>query len=53
MDMWDKSLSSNNMVVVEINGFIVGFGDLDDTGYFDRLFVHKDFQGQRIATIIA
>lgn len=51
--MWDKSLSNKNTVVVEINGLIVGFGDIDDTGYFDRLFVHKDFQGQEIATMIA
>jgi putative acetyltransferase len=53
VDMWDKSLSSNHTVVVEINGLTVGFGNLDDTGYFDRLFVHKDFQGQGVATIIA
>lgn len=53
MDAWDKSLSNNHTVVVEINGLIAGFGDMDDTGYFDRLFVHKDFQGQGIATTIA
>lgn len=53
MDVWDKSLSNNHTVVVEINGLIAGFGDMNDTGYLDRLFVHKDFQGQGIATIIA
>lgn len=53
MDAWDKSLSNNHTVVVEINGLIAGFGDMDNTGYFDRLFVHKDFQGQGIATTIA
>lgn len=53
MDTWDKSLSNNHTVVVEISGLIAGFGDLNDTGYFDRLFVHKDFQRQGIATIIA
>jgi putative acetyltransferase len=52
-DIWDKSLSNNYTVVVETNGLIIVFGDLDDTGYFDRLFVHKDFQGQGVATIIA
>lgn len=30
----------------------VGFGDIDTHGYLDRLFVHKDFQGQGIASII-
>ena len=53
VDMWEKSLSKSHTVVVESNGIIVGFGNLDDTGYFDRLYVHKDFQGQGVATIIA
>ncbi|AYK14777.1 MAG: GNAT family N-acetyltransferase [Methanosarcina flavescens] len=53
VDMWNKSLSSTYTVVIEINGSIVGFGNLDKTGYLDRLYVHKDFQGQGIATIIA
>jgi putative acetyltransferase len=52
-DTWNKSLSSTHTVVVESNDFIVGFGNLDETGYLDRLFVHKDFQGQGVATIIA
>lgn len=31
------------------NGIIVGFGDIDNTGYLDRLYVHKDYQNQGIA----
>lgn len=31
---------------------IVGFGDIDDTGYLDRLYVHKDFQHKGVATVI-
>ncbi len=31
---------------------IVGFGDIDETGYLDRLYVHKDYQGKGIATAI-
>ena len=27
---------------IEKNNIIVGFGDIDDTGYFDHLFTHKD-----------
>ncbi len=49
---WDKSLSENYSVVAEENGVIIGFGDLDATGYFDRLFVHKDYQGLGVATAI-
>ena len=33
------------------NGTVV-FGDIDKTGYLDMLFVHKDFQGQGIASAI-
>ncbi|MBW9159747.1 GNAT family N-acetyltransferase [Clostridium tagluense] len=49
---WDKSLSEHYTVVTEITGVIVGFGDIDNTGYLDRLFIHKDYQGKGIATAI-
>ncbi|MEG1001900.1 GNAT family N-acetyltransferase [Clostridium sp.] len=42
---WDKSLLEHYSVVVEENGIIIGFGDLGSYGYFDRLYVHKDYQG--------
>lgn len=31
---------------------IVGFGDIDKTGYLDRLYVHKDYQRQGVASAI-
>ena len=31
---------------------IVGFGDIDRTGYLDRLYVHAEYQGKGIATAI-
>lgn len=49
---WDRSLSANYTIVVESDSIIIGFGDLNNTGYFDHLFVHKGFQGQGIATLI-
>ena len=36
--LWDKSLSQHYSIVAEENGVIIGFGDLDATGYFDRLY---------------
>ena len=27
----------------------MGFGDIDQTGYLDRLYIHKDYQGKGIA----
>ncbi len=38
---------------METNRTIVGFGDIDDTGYFNRLYIHKDYQRQGVATKIA
>ncbi len=31
---------------------IIGYGNIDDTGYLDHLFVHKDFQRKKTATVI-
>jgi putative acetyltransferase len=52
LSVWDKSFLEHVTVVVEKNGKIAGFGDMDDEGYLDRLFVHKDYQGKGIAAAI-
>ncbi|MGM9890350.1 MAG: GNAT family N-acetyltransferase [Floccifex porci] len=49
---WDKSFMKHHTVVAVENNEIVGFGDIDDSGYLDRLFVHKDYQRQGVATAI-
>lgn len=49
---WNKSLSEHYTIVAVNNNTIVGFGDIDKTGYLDRLYVHKDYQRQGIATAI-
>ncbi len=52
-ELWSVKLSQHYTLIAECDGVICGFGDMDDTGYFDHLFVHKDYQGQGIATKIA
>ncbi|MDO5417895.1 MAG: GNAT family N-acetyltransferase [Lachnospiraceae bacterium] len=52
LDAWNRSFLAHDTVVAVEKEKIVGFGDLDDTGYLDRLYVHKDCQGQGIATAI-
>ena len=42
---WTQSFLKHKTVVVIENDEIVGFGDIDDSGYLDRLYVHKDYQG--------
>lgn len=49
---WNASFLRHRTVVAELGGQIVGFGDMDKTGYLDRLYVHRDFQGRHIATAI-
>lgn len=31
---------------------VAGYGNIDDTGYLDHLYVHKDYQGRGIATAL-
>lgn len=52
LQRWDQSLQEHFSVVAVENKVIVGFGDIDKTGYLDRLFVHADYQGRGIATAI-
>lgn len=50
---WRSSLSNSYTVVIENNDIIIGFGNMEDTGYFDCLYVHKDYQHNGVATAIA
>ena len=50
---WGESLAAHFTVVAEQEGRLLGFGDMDDTGYLDRLYVHKDFQGRGVASALA
>ncbi len=49
---WNKSFLNHYTVVAVKNDIIVGFGDIDESGYLDRLYVHKDYQRQGIASAI-
>lgn len=49
---WNESLSAHYTLVAVKDDQIVGFGDIDGTGYLDRLYVHKDYQKQGIASAI-
>lgn len=49
---WQRTLAAHTALVAVEEGRIVGFGDIDATGYLDRLYVHKDHQGQGVATAL-
>ncbi|HLQ39403.1 MAG TPA: GNAT family N-acetyltransferase [Tetragenococcus sp.] len=44
-------LKHNSLLAFE-DEKLVGFGDIDKNGYLDKLFVHKDYQGKGIATLL-
>ncbi|GEM_PF-1439277 len=52
LEQWNRSFLEHYTLVAWEGGKIAGFGDIDRTGYLDRLYVHKDFQGKGIATAI-
>lgn len=49
---WDNSFLKHSTIVAIEDGQIVGFGGMDETGYLDRLYVHKDYQHRGIASAI-
>lgn len=52
LERWNQSLQAHYSIVAVEDGVILGFGDIDKTGYLDRLFVHAEHQGKGIATAI-
>lgn len=51
-DAWNRAFLSHRTLVAEKDGKIVGFGDMDESGYLDKLYVHKDYQRCGIAAVI-
>lgn len=52
LEKWDQSFQEHYSIVALDGGIITGFGDIDSTGYLDRLYVHADYQGKGIASKI-
>lgn len=51
-DEQNKSFLEHYTLIAEENGIIIGFGDIDCTGYLDRLYVHKDYQRKGVASAL-
>ena len=52
LDAWNRSFLKHYTLIAVEEGEILGFGDIDKTGYLDHLYVHSEFQGQGIASSI-
>lgn len=49
---WNQPLQEHFTIVAIDDGIIIGFGDVDKTGYLDHLFVHSGYQRKGIAAAI-
>lgn len=49
---WNRSFLEHYTIVAVEDDIIVGFGDINTSGYLDRLYVHKDCQRCGYATAI-
>lgn len=47
---WNRTFLEHYTLVAVEEDKILGFGDIDETGYLDRLYVHKDHQREGIAS---
>ena len=43
---WNTSFLEHHSLIVEEEGQAIGFGDIDDSGYLDRFYIHAAFQGK-------
>ena len=52
-EKWNADFIASKTLVAEVNGVIAGFGNMYESGYFDRLYVSKDFLRCGVASSIA
>lgn len=52
LEQWNQSFMEHYTLVAVDDKVIIGFGDIDKTGYLDRLYVHSDYQGKKVAAAI-
>ena len=49
---WDRSFRARLTLVAEEAGELIGFADMDASGYLDRLYVRRDHLRQGVATAL-
>jgi putative acetyltransferase len=52
IDMWAERIATQHFFVAILNQQIVGFSSLSYEGYLDFMYIHKDFQGQGMASAL-
>lgn len=51
-DLWKERIGQQYFVVAMTNKVVTGFAALKADGYLNSLFVHKDYQGKGIASLL-
>lgn len=49
---WEDAVLNQYFILLEKEDQLLGFGSLDQGNYIDFMYVHKDYQGQGIASLI-
>lgn len=52
VETWGEKFLKTKCYVAKLDEKIVGFGNLDENKVLDRLFVHKDYQGKGVASLL-
>ena len=51
-EAWDASFRAHHTLVAEENGVLLGFADMAEDGYLDRLYVHPAHTKKGVATAL-
>ena len=52
LNAWNHSFLAHDTWIALLGGEIVGFADMDASGYLDRLYVHHSYQRRGVATAL-
>ncbi|GHV07580.1 acetyltransferase [Campylobacterota bacterium] len=52
VEEWNAKFLESYAVVAVENGVFIGFGNIENSGYLDMLYVHKDYQRKGVASAI-
>jgi len=52
VDIWKERIIEQYFIINEENNLITGFAALKPDGYLNSMFVHKDYQGRGIASLL-
>ena len=52
LDDFKESIPKNAQFILANENIVIGYGDMTDSGYLDRLFVHKNWQRQGVAKLL-